>query len=210
MRKFGAFAAAIMAVPASAGTRRDHKREVELSEDSLGRMAEFRKREPQVHVSSTVATETASGATVPRQRVGATDGMSDVFRFLERSFFKQPSRGKVRPAPEEQVFQRHASETIETHPYALVVGNKVCGLFQRGDDVVKRAQHMGPKAEVWHVGWKHRRVEGAECQVVRSDRAKGPSAHLHGSSLRTVHQYVPTTLSRQVVWTARDGFTAAA
>lgn len=137
--------------------------------------------------------------------------MSDVFRFLERSFFKQPHKGQApRPAPAEQLFQRHAAETIETHPYALVSGGKVCGLFQRGDDVVKRAQRMGPKAEVWHIGWKHRYVEGADCQVVRSDRARGPSAHLSGSSLRTVKQFVPTTLSRQVVWTARDGFTAAA
>ena len=133
---------------------------------------------------------------------------SDVFRFIERAFFRLGPMAQPRPAPEEPAMVSHAAKTIETHPYAIVVAGKVCGVFTRGDEALRRARKMGPHAEVWHIGHGWRAVEGSECFVVRADRARGKSAHLSGTTLRTVRAFTPTALTRHLVWTAKGGFTA--
>lgn len=97
-----------------------------------------------------------------------------------------------------------AEEYLATCPYVLAVRGKVLGAYQRFDDAKGRAVHCGRDAEIYHVGWTHKRLEGADVQVTRSDKAVGPSAHLHGSTLRTVHQRVPVKLTAQVCWSAKQ------
>lgn len=97
-------------------------------------------------------------------------------------------------------FVRFAVEMYETHPFVVKVGDRVCGMYRRGDDAHKAARHMGPRAAVYHLALHYRNLDGAEVQVVRTDRARGATAHLNGSTLRTVRQRVVCGMSEERVY----------
>ena len=75
-------------------------------------------------------------------------------------------------APEDPAFETWLRGRLESHPYQIRRAGKLCGTFARGDEAMRRAQHMGPAAEVWHVGPKYQVLDYMTQSLVRSDRAK--------------------------------------
>lgn len=90
-----------------------------------------------------------------------------------------------------EAFQAFAFSRIETHPYIVKLPGRVCGMFRDRTAAMRAVRNMGPRASLWHAGFRYRELEYATMLLPRPDRARGASSVLGGTSTKVFRAMVP-------------------